>query len=124
MINGKARPECQTQRMSTQAAVFSKTVFGAWLARALDALLLMQQADAALLLRRDGSLHSVLFTTPTGTSLFEADCLTRHYLSYDVNLAALVAYHVTLRERIGDALDGLDIQSIREMLWERAIQHA
>ena len=67
---------------------------------------------------------AAMAATPTGTSLFEADCLTRHYLSSNVNLAALVAYHVTLRERIGDALDGLDIQSIREMLWERAIQHA
>ena len=90
-----------------------RPVFGALLSRALDALLLMQQADAALLLHRDGSLH-----------LFEADCLTRHYLSNDVNLAALAAYHVALRERIGDALDGLDIQRIREMLWEKAMPHA
>ena len=110
--------------MNTQAAVFSKTVFGARLSRAVDALLMMQQADAALLLHRDGSLHSVLFITRTGTSLFEADCLTRHYLSNDVTLAALVAYHVALREHIANALDGLDIQRIREMLWERAIQHA
>ena len=65
---------------------------------------------------------AAMAATPTGTSLFEADCLTRHYLSSNVNLAALVAYHVALRERIGDALDGL--QRIREMLWKRAMRHA
>ena len=81
-------------------------MFGVRLARALDALLLMQQADAAQL-RGRSSPQSVLFTTPTGTSLFEADCLTRHYLCNDVSLLALVAHHATLR--IGDALDGLDI---------------
>ena len=102
--------------MRTGQAVFSEAVFGVRLARALDALLLMQQADAAQLRGRN-SPQSVLFTTPTGTSLFEADCLTRHYLCNDVSLSALVAHHAALR--IGDALDGLDITRIRALLWER-----
>ena len=61
----------------------------------------------------------MLFTLPTGTSFFEVDCRSGHYLSNGVSVLALVAYHGALRASISDAMDGLDIARIRALLWER-----
>jgi hypothetical protein len=103
--------------------VFSVEVFGVRLARALDALLWMQQADARLLVWRNGDAMApmYLFTEPTGTSAFEADCLTRHYLSNGADVPALLSYHYNLRAPIGDALDGLSLGDIRRLLWARFV---
>ena len=103
------------------APVFSAEVFGDRLARALDALLWMQQADARLLTWRNGDAMAslYLFTEPTGTSAFEADCLTRHYLTNGASVGELLAYHHALRAPIGDALDGLTLCDLRRMLWAR-----
>ena len=75
------------------APVFSEAVFGARLARALDALLAIQRADAAQIARGPRGPRAAIFTTPTGPSLFEADSLTLHFLCGGVSLAALVAHH-------------------------------
>ena len=90
--------------------MFSEAVFGARLARALDALLAMQRADAAQM--------AAIFTTPTGPSLFEADSLTLHYFCGGVSLAALVAHHPVALPHVAEALDGLDIAGVRARRWE------
>ena len=96
-------------------------MFGPRLARALDALLWMQQADARLLVLRHGDAVASLFTEPTGTSAFEADCLTWHYLTngFDDLSALLSSHHYALRGPIGDALDGLTLRDIRQLLWRK-----
>ena len=95
-------------------------MFGARLARALDALLAMQRADAAHVRGPRGPL-AALFTTPTGgPSLFEADSLTLHFLCGGVSLAALVAHHRGALPHVAEALDGLEIVDVRALLWERA----
>ena len=102
------------------AAVFSEAVFGARLARALDALLAMQRADAAQIARGPRGPLAALFTTPTGgPSHFEADSLTLHFLCGDVSLAALVAHHRGALPHVAEALDGLEIIDVRALLWER-----
>ena len=95
-------------------------MFGARLARALDALLAMQRADAAQIGRGPRGPLSALFTTPTGPSLFEADSLTLHFLCGGVSLAALVAHHCGALPHVAEALDGLEIVDVRSLLWERA----
>jgi hypothetical protein len=108
---------------STTKPVFSVEVFGPRLARALDALLWMQKADARVLVLRYGDAMATqyLFTEPTGTSAFEADCLTRHYLTNGMEVSTLLAAHRDLRALIGDALDGLTLRDIRQLLWERCV---
>ena len=104
--------------------VFSEAVFGARLARALDALLAMQRADAAQIARGPRGPLSALFTTPTGPSLFEADSLTLHFLCGGVSLAALVAHHRGALPHVAEALDGLEISDVRALLWALAADGA
>ena len=62
-------------------------------------------------------LESALFTTPTGMSLFEADCLTRHHLCRgNVSVVALVAFHRGALPHFAVALDGLDVAGVRALL--------
>ena len=98
------------------------SLFGARLARALDALLAMQRADFAQIARGPRGAMAAIFTTltPTGPSLLEADSLTLHYLCGGVSLAALVAHHHGALPHVAAALDGLEIADVRMLLWERA----
>ena len=104
--------------------MFSEAVFGARLARALDALLAMQRArdpSAAQIARGPRGPLAALFTTPTGgPSLFEADSLTLHFLCGGVSLAANVVHHRSALQHVAEALDGLEIVDVRALLWERA----
>ena len=109
-----SRPSLPTE------AVFSEAVFGARLARALDALLAMQRADAVHIARGPRGVQAAIFTAPTGPSLFEADSLTLHFLCSGVSLAALVARHRGALPHVAEALDGLEIADVRALLWERA----
>ena len=96
--------------------VFSEAVFGARLARALDALLAMQRADAAQIARGPRGPLAALFTTPTGgPSLFEADSLTLHFLCGGVSLGALVEHHRGALPHVTEALDGLEIVDVRAL---------
>ena len=104
--------------------VFSEAVFGARLARALDALLAMQRADAAQIARGPRGPLAALFTAPTGPSLFEADSLTLHFLCGGVSLAALVAHHRGALPHVAEALDGLEISDVRALLWALAADGA
>ena len=137
----KARPSCAKAALSPSpmpapdaipalpapaapGGVFSEAVFGARLARALDALLAMQRArdpSAAQIARGPRSPLAALFTTQTGgPSLFEADSLTLHFLCGGVSLAALVAHHRCALPHVAEALDSLEIVDVRALLWERA----
>jgi hypothetical protein len=103
----------------TATAIFSEDVFGERLARALDALLLIQQADTQTLLER-GGIRACLrpFAQPTGTSFYEADALTHHFLISGLDVSALVTFHRGI-VGVAEALDGLNMQSIRALLCER-----
>jgi hypothetical protein len=88
--------------MTTQVkrGTFSPEMFGEDLAAILDGLLRVQQMDAAEMANAPVPLLSP-FATPTGTSWYEADMLTRHYhmignlfilaLQKDPELGALLA---------------------------------
>ena len=93
--------------------VFSEAVFGARLARALDALLAMQRTNAAQIARGQRGPMAAIFTTPTGLSLFETDSLTLHFLFGGVSLAALVAHHRGALPHVAAAVDGLEIADVR-----------
>ena len=114
-------PSSVASPVAPVVAVFSEAVFGARLARALDALLAMWRADAAQIARGPRGPLAALFTTPTGgPSLFEADALTLRFLCCGVSLAACVAGHRRALPHVAEALDGLEIVDVRALLWERA----
>ena len=119
-----AAPAAPVTPGAPKKEVFSEAVFGARLARALDALLSMQRADAAQIARGPRGPLAALFTKltggPTRPSLFEADSLTLHFLCGGVSLAALVAHHRCALPHVAEALDGLEIVDVRALLWERA----
>ena len=116
----KAPPAVAPPGAPKREEVFSEAVFGARLARALDALLAMQRADAAQIARGPRGPLAALFTAPTGPSLFEADSLALHFLCGGVSLAACVAHHRGALPHVTEALVGLEIVDVRALLWERA----
>ena len=90
-------------RAPPAAGVVSEAVFGARLARALDALLAMQQADAVQLARGPAGPHGVLFTALTGTISFEEDCLVLHILcNCGMSMSALLGYHQGVLPRVAE----------------------
>jgi hypothetical protein len=68
------------------APCFSVEVFGAETARALDALLALEECVSAEM-RRGGvvAMESVPFARPTGVSIYEADALTWRFYHYHNN---------------------------------------
>ena len=116
-----AAPKAPAPAAGAQGApVLSEAVFGARLARALDALLAMQRADAAQIARGPRGPRAAIFMTSTSLSRFEADRLTLHFLCGGVSLAALVVHHRGALPHVAAALDGLEIADLRALLWERA----
>jgi hypothetical protein len=82
-------------------ACFSAEVFGADTARALDALLALEECMSADMLRGGAvAAESVPFARPTGVSMYEADALTWRFYHYHTNSVA----HAINNAAYGDAL--------------------
>jgi hypothetical protein len=88
------------------APCFAAEVFGAKTARALDALLALEERVSADMLRGGAvAVESVPFARPTGVSLYEADALTWHfYHLYASNVAHALIWRSVCARAIRAAL--------------------
>ena len=97
--------------------VFSASVFGPALARALDGLLAVQAHDAELYKSspvEKVALCGALCLRPRGDDFYAADQLSRHYYA-----SSLVPVAFVQIPGLADALGGLNALDIRRMLKER-----
>jgi hypothetical protein len=87
------------------APCFSAEVFGAETARALDALLALEECVSAEM-RRGGvvAMESVPFARPTGVSIYEADALTWRFYHYHNNSVAHALNNAAYGEAFARAL--------------------
>ena len=95
-------------------AVFSPSVFGPVLARALDGLLAVQAYDAQFYASSPVetiALCGSLCLQPRGDGFYEADQLSRHYYT-----AGLTPVALNQIPGLADALGGLSVLDIRRML--------
>ena len=100
---------------------FSAKVFGDKLASILDALLAVQADDSAQFAAGPLPLLS-LFTIPTGESWYEADMLTRHYLSIDISVRTAMQKDANIAKVFAkDDADGVyfTMLDVRQMLLAR-----
>jgi hypothetical protein len=105
--------------------VFSASVFGPVLARALDGLLAVQTHDAQLYASspiETVALCGSICLQPPGNAFYAADQLSRHYYA-----SGLMPVAFTQIPGLEDAMGGLSMFDIRRMLkaqWEarRALQ--
>ena len=102
-------------------STFSARVFGDKLASILDALLVVQAEESAQF--ASGPVPLLwLFTSPTGESWYEADMLTRHYMSIDISLRIAMQKDANITKVFArDDVEGayLSMLDVRQMLQAR-----